>query len=384
MDARLTIVGLTRWVGRNVVANPFELSAPNIFQVLPLGRCGCRLVQVDRDLITLPYLFAYVPRHGYAVFNAQAFDWNEGNNLGCTHAWMRSLMFSEIDQLSGFTHASNGRFLDGLALADQCNDATVVIGIHLAIEQVHTINFHGVDDGVNLGFVAPFRKIGNTFHQRRHNVEEYRQDERAATRRVRPTRQLKAHSAQGIDPGGFDLRRQRFQSLKEHEHVGNLVGADGDRTQPLPPAFDLKIAADDFRLLNLRNRDGRFLFPDNLGCRERHVAELNGLPMLKARLRSFDRRRHNSGQYHPDRLFCILEVRGDLEVLAIGADQVQHQIGLRRFAPHRDQSTNEAKVGVDVDGNHTISGLLNLCPRYFLNTEGRFTPYSVVVDRQNI
>src|SRR6185369_2592286 len=52
--------------------------------------------------------------------------------------------------------------------------------------------------------------------------------------------------------------------------------------------------------------------------------------------------------------------------------------------PHRDQSTNEAKVGVDVDGNHTISGLMNLCPRYFLNTEGRFTPYSVVVDRQNI
>jgi len=103
-------------------------------------------------------------RHLNAIFYGYAFDRNEWDDIGSAHAGMCALMLREIDYLGGLADTAQYGFHDGLAVTDQRDDAAVVIGIHLAIEQVHAINFHGVDDGVNLGFVAPFRKIGNTFH----------------------------------------------------------------------------------------------------------------------------------------------------------------------------------------------------------------------------
>ena len=49
--------------------------------------------------------------------------------------------------------------------ADEGDDAAVVVGIHLAIEQVDAGDFHGVDDGIDLGGVAAFGEIGNAFNE---------------------------------------------------------------------------------------------------------------------------------------------------------------------------------------------------------------------------
>ena len=59
-------------------------------------------------------------------------------------------------------------FLNGFALADQRDDAAVVVGVHFAIEQIDAGHFHGVDDGVNFGFIAAFGEIRNTFDERGH------------------------------------------------------------------------------------------------------------------------------------------------------------------------------------------------------------------------
>ena len=64
--------------------------------------------------------------------------------------------------------AADGGFLNSLALADQCDDATVVVGIHFAIEQVDAGHLHGVDDGVDFGLVAAFREVGDAFDERGH------------------------------------------------------------------------------------------------------------------------------------------------------------------------------------------------------------------------
>jgi hypothetical protein len=79
----------------------------------------------------------------------------------------------EIDQLSGFAHAANGGFLNGFAVSDQGDDAAVVVGVHFAVEQVDAGHFHGVDDGVNFGFVAAFGEIGYAFDERGHNGRGY-------------------------------------------------------------------------------------------------------------------------------------------------------------------------------------------------------------------
>ena len=81
-------------------------------------------------------------------------------------------MMSEVDQFGGFADAANGGFLDRLAFADQGDDAAVVVGIHFAVEQVDAGHLHGVDDGVNFGFIAAFGEIGNAFDERGHNREE--------------------------------------------------------------------------------------------------------------------------------------------------------------------------------------------------------------------
>ena len=102
-------------------------------------------------------------RHGDAVFDGDAVDGDERNDIGCAHARVRALMLGEIDQFGGLADAANGGFLNGLALADQSDDAAVVVGIHLAVEKIDAGNFHGVDDGVDFGWVAAFGKIRDAF-----------------------------------------------------------------------------------------------------------------------------------------------------------------------------------------------------------------------------
>ena len=165
MHPGFTIIGFARRVGYDVRANAFELSAPDVFQVLPLGR-GCRrFVEVNRDLISLPDLFAHVPRHGHTVFNGHAIDRNEGHDVRRTHAGMRSLVPVQVDQLCRLADAANRGLLDRFPLPHQSDDAAVVIGVHLAIKQEDAVHLHGLDDGVDFGFVTAFRKIGNTLNQ---------------------------------------------------------------------------------------------------------------------------------------------------------------------------------------------------------------------------
>jgi len=76
---------------------------------------------------------------------------------------MRAGVLREVDQLGRFADAANGGFLNSLAFADEGDDAAVVVGVHLAVEEVDAGDLHCCNDGVDFGGVAAFRKIGNTF-----------------------------------------------------------------------------------------------------------------------------------------------------------------------------------------------------------------------------
>ena len=108
---------------------------------------------------------AHVTRHGYAVFDCDAFDRNKRNHVGGAHARMRALMLRQVDQLRGLPYPADRRFLNRVAVADQSDHAAVVVGIHLAVEELDTRDFHGVDNGVDFGFVAAFGEIRDTFDE---------------------------------------------------------------------------------------------------------------------------------------------------------------------------------------------------------------------------
>ena len=93
-------------------------------------------------------------------------DRNEGDDIRGAHAGMSSLVLAKIDQLGGFAHPADGSFLDGVAVANDRDDAAIVVGIHFAIQQIDTIDFHGIDDGVDFGFVASLREVGDAFYKR--------------------------------------------------------------------------------------------------------------------------------------------------------------------------------------------------------------------------
>src|SRR5207244_12875103 len=151
------------------------LAATDHVQILSHRDCRGRLVQINRNLVALPNLLANMPRHGHTIFDRHPLNGNKRHHVRRAHPRMRSLMHVQINQLRRFANATDGGLLDWLTLADQRDDATIVVGIHLAIEQIDAVYLHGVNDRINLRFVAPLGKIWDTLHQSCwHIAEEYR------------------------------------------------------------------------------------------------------------------------------------------------------------------------------------------------------------------
>src|SRR6185437_9773165 len=74
MAAGVAEIGLPCRIHQNVFPQAFKLSATNIFQILPLGSCGGRFVEINRDLVALPDLFPCFASERDTIFNANAFN----------------------------------------------------------------------------------------------------------------------------------------------------------------------------------------------------------------------------------------------------------------------------------------------------------------------
>ncbi len=165
MHTRLAEIGLAGGIGGNFVANSLELAAANVFEVLPFGRGRGGFVKIDRDMEAPGDFGSDVAGHGDAVINGDAVDGDEGNHIGRAHARVRALMPGQVDQLGGLPHAANRRLLNGFGLADERDHASVVVSVHLPVEQIHAGDLHGFDDGIDLGCIAAFGEIGNAFNE---------------------------------------------------------------------------------------------------------------------------------------------------------------------------------------------------------------------------
>ena len=104
--------------------------------------------------------------HGDAIFDADAFNRNERYDIRRAHPRVRTPVLVEINEFCRSSHAPDRRFLNSFALSHKSDHAAVVVGVHLAIQHVNAIHFHGLDDRVYFGLIAAFRKIGDTLDQR--------------------------------------------------------------------------------------------------------------------------------------------------------------------------------------------------------------------------
>src|SRR5256885_6502591 len=148
---------------------PLELPAADIFQVDAIrARCG-GLVKKYRYVVTRPDFFSNPPRQGYAIFYACAFDGNEWHYVGGPDARMRSRVLRQVDQFRSLADTQERRFTHAVRLPRERNHATIVVGIHLAIQDIHARHAaHGGNDGVHFGRVAPFREIWDALNESLH------------------------------------------------------------------------------------------------------------------------------------------------------------------------------------------------------------------------
>ena len=105
-----------------------------------------------------------------AILQRDTFDRDERDHVGRAHARMRAGMLGEVNQLGGLADAADGSLGNVRRIADQGDDAAIMVGVHLAVEQINAVHLHGFQDGVDAGLVAAFREVGNTFDECGHKV----------------------------------------------------------------------------------------------------------------------------------------------------------------------------------------------------------------------
>ena len=152
-------IGAAGGIGGDFFANAFELSATDIFEILRSG-VRRRLRRGRPESCSASRFLRHVPRDRDAIFDGDSLDRNEGNDIRGAHAGMSSLVLAKIDQLGGFAHPADGSFLDGVAVANDRDDAAIVVGIHFAIQEIDTSIFMASTMASTLALSRPSEKLG--------------------------------------------------------------------------------------------------------------------------------------------------------------------------------------------------------------------------------
>ncbi len=166
MQLRFPNIGQTIVIPLHFLAQPFELSSADIFQVGPFRPARRRFVKINRNPVPLPDFLASSPRQRHAIFQRNPFDRNKGHYVSSANARVRPAVFRQIDQLQSFAHAQQGRLGNRVRITRQRNHAAVMIRVHLAIKYVHPGHFaHRRDNRIHLRRVAPLGKIRHALNQ---------------------------------------------------------------------------------------------------------------------------------------------------------------------------------------------------------------------------
>ena len=88
-------------------------------------------------------------------------DGNEGHHIGGADARVRALVLVQVDQLRGLADAAQRRFAHTFAGAHKRDHRTVVVGVHLLIEQIDfRPGEHRLDDRLDFRASRPSLKLG--------------------------------------------------------------------------------------------------------------------------------------------------------------------------------------------------------------------------------
>ena len=169
MDLRRAEIGFAIRLDADLLADDLELAAAHIRQVLPRRNAGRLLIEVDRDPVTRGDFLAHLVRQLDAIFDAHSGDGDEGDDVRGAHARVFALVPAQIDEFRGLPHGFDDAAGHRFRIPGDRNDAAVVRGVHLRVEQRHAgESGQRGRDGVH-HFLAPaFAEIGHAFDDLLH------------------------------------------------------------------------------------------------------------------------------------------------------------------------------------------------------------------------
>ena len=144
---RFPHIGLPVMIVLHLFAQSFKLPSPDIFEINPVGPLCRRFIEKYGNSVTCPNFVPGAVCQGDTILDRDAFNWYERNDVRSPYARVRSGVLRQVDQFHRLAHAAQRGIGHCIRLARQRDHAAVVVGVHLAIENVNTRDAaHGRDD----------------------------------------------------------------------------------------------------------------------------------------------------------------------------------------------------------------------------------------------
>jgi len=144
----------------------FELTAPDVLEVHALGPSGRRFVKVDGDAQPVPDLAAQALGELHAILQRHAFDGDKWHHVRRPYTRVHALLPGEIYEQRRLFNRAERRIGHRRGRSNESQYGAVMIGVRFAIQQDHFRDRNdGLDDGIHLGGIAPFGKVGNALNQ---------------------------------------------------------------------------------------------------------------------------------------------------------------------------------------------------------------------------
>ncbi len=166
MQHGLAHIGIALGIPAHLLAQGLELPAADVLQLDALRPLRGGLIEVAGNPQPLPELGGRTLGELRAVLHRHSRQRDERQHVQRADARMRALMRVQIDQLDGFRGPGQRRLHRRFRRGREGDDAPVMVGVHLRIEQ-HDAG-HGadrLDDGPDPGCVAAFAEVGNALNQ---------------------------------------------------------------------------------------------------------------------------------------------------------------------------------------------------------------------------
>ncbi len=131
-----TKIGNARIVDGDAVADAFELSGPNVGELLACRSLRSALVQIHRNRQLTSHAFTEYTCESDVVIHRLAVERNEWYDVGATESWVFADVCREINARGRLTNAGEREVHRDVKRRDECDDGAVMRRVAGYIEYV--------------------------------------------------------------------------------------------------------------------------------------------------------------------------------------------------------------------------------------------------------